>query len=40
MIEEPTTNNTVSWTDGGRSFCVWRPDVLQTDLLLLPYHPT
>jgi hypothetical protein len=33
MIEEPTTNNTVSWTDGGRSFCVWRPDVLQTDLL-------
>eukprot|EP00958_Prasinococcus_capsulatus_P011614 scaffold1156_cov394-Prasinococcus_capsulatus_cf.AAC.2 len=33
MIDEESTNETVSWADHGRSFIVWRPEVLQSTLL-------
>eukprot|EP00793_Prasinoderma_coloniale_P002415 PRCOL_00001896-RA len=33
MLEEKETDGTVSWSEDGKSFIVWRPDVLQNELL-------
>jgi hypothetical protein len=36
MVEDPTTDETISWNDTGTAFVVWRPAEFARDLL--PKH--
>jgi heat shock transcription factor len=36
MVEEPSTDEVISWAEQGRSFVVWKPVELARDLL--PLH--
>lgn len=33
MVEDPTTDETISWNDTGTAFVVWRPPEFARDLL-------